>query len=137
VLQFDIISGVVTTVYDVVMALVDAVKSAIDFVGDLGDVGGGIVGGAVGGIKKGAGFLGGLIPFADGGIVTGPTPALIGEAGPEAVIPLNQLGSVTGANITINMPAGTDGDELVRTLERETRRRGSMVGTFTGNTTRI
>ena len=137
VLQFDIISGVVMTVYDAVKALVDAVKSAIDFVGDLGDVGGGIVGGAVGGIKKAGGFLGGLIPFADGGIVTGPTPALIGEAGPEAVIPLNQLGSVAGASITINMPAGTDGDELVRTLERETRRRGSMVGTFTGNTTRV
>lgn len=137
VLQFDIISGVVMTVYDAVKALVDAVKSAIDFVGDLGDVGGGIVGGAVGGIKKAGGFLGGLIPFADGGIVTGPTPALIGEAGPEAVIPLNQLGSMGTTNITINMPAGTDGDELVRTLERETRRRGSMVGTFTGNTTRV
>ena len=29
--------------------------------------------------------------MAIGGIVTGPTRALIGEAGPEAVIPLNQL----------------------------------------------
>ena len=30
-------------------------------------------------------------PMATGGIVTGPTRALVGEAGPEAVIPLNQL----------------------------------------------
>jgi hypothetical protein len=30
-------------------------------------------------------------PMATGGIVTGPTRALIGEAGPEAVIPLSQL----------------------------------------------
>ena len=29
--------------------------------------------------------------MATGGIVTGPTRALVGEAGPEAVIPLNQL----------------------------------------------
>jgi len=36
--------------------------------------------------------LPGLTPFATGGIVTGPTPALIGEAGPEAVIPLNKMG---------------------------------------------
>jgi len=32
------------------------------------------------------------IEFAEGGIVTGPTNALIGEAGPEAVIPLSKMG---------------------------------------------
>jgi hypothetical protein len=31
------------------------------------------------------------IPFATGGIVTGPTRALIGEAGTEAVIPLDKF----------------------------------------------
>jgi hypothetical protein len=36
-------------------------------------------------------------PMAEGGIVTQPTRALIGEAGPEAVIPLRQL---TGAQMT-------------------------------------
>lgn len=35
---------------------------------------------------------GGQQKFADGGIVTGPTNALIGEAGPEAVIPLTNPG---------------------------------------------
>ena len=33
----------------------------------------------------------GLTPFAKGGLVTGPTAALIGEAGPEVVIPLNRF----------------------------------------------
>jgi hypothetical protein len=79
--------------------------------------------------------------LAEGGIVTSAQLAMIGESGPEAVIPLSKMGGMGfgggGMNITINMPAGTDGEELVRTLERETRRRGSMVGTFTGNTTRI
>ncbi len=36
--------------------------------------------------------IGGYHLFAKGGIVTGPTPALIGEHGDEAVIPLNERG---------------------------------------------
>ena len=45
------------------------------------------------------------IPFlAAGGIVTSPTLAMIGEGGgPEAVIPLSQMGSMGGSNITINV----------------------------------
>jgi len=38
----------------------------------------------------------GLTPFASGGLVTGPTAALIGEAGPEVVIPLNRFESMMG-----------------------------------------
>lgn len=40
-------------------------------------------------------------PFATGGIVTTPTVGLIGEAGPEAVIPLNKMGSLGGVTINI------------------------------------
>ena len=53
----------------------------------------------------------GLVPFAKGGIVTRPTRALIGEAGPEAVIPLDQMEKSKGktnVNITINAGVGTD-----------------------------
>ena len=39
-------------------------------------------------MEKNYGFSAGLYEMADGGIVTGPTRALIGEAGAEAVIPL-------------------------------------------------
>jgi hypothetical protein len=46
--------------------------------------------------------MGEVVPFAKGGIVTSPTLSLIGEAGPEAVIPLSQMGSM-GSNITINV----------------------------------
>ena len=34
--------------------------------------------------------------FAEGGIVTGPTVGLIGEAGPEAILPLNKLSQIMG-----------------------------------------
>lgn len=50
----------------------------------------------------------GIPAMADGGIVTGPTLALIGEAGSEAVIPLNQMGKMGGAGgaITVNVNGG-------------------------------
>lgn len=39
----------------------------------------------------------GVTAFANGGIVTSPTLGLVGEAGyPEVIIPLHQLGEITG-----------------------------------------
>lgn len=38
--------------------------------------------------------------FAEGGIVKGPMMGLVGEAGPEAIIPLDQLGSIMGGGET-------------------------------------
>jgi hypothetical protein len=51
----------------------------------------------------------GIPAMGDGGIVTGPTLALIGEQGSEAVIPLNQMGKMGGAGggaITVNVNGG-------------------------------
>ncbi len=61
--------------------------------------------------SAGAGLLGfsapqiGKIPLlAEGGVVKRPTMAIIGEAGPEAVVPLRQGGNgIVGPNITINI----------------------------------
>jgi len=71
--------------------------------------------------------------MADGGIVTGPTTAVIGEAGPEAVIPLDQLGRMGGMNVTINMPAGSDGDDIVQALQNYSRRNGAASIPVTSN----
>lgn len=49
-----------------------------------------------------AGMLLGSVALADGGIVTQPTMALIGEAGKEAVIPLDQMGQF-GTQLTVNV----------------------------------
>jgi hypothetical protein len=46
-----------------------------------------------------------ITPFAEGGIVTRPTLGLVGEAGPEAIIPLSKTGSLAG--ITINISGNT------------------------------
>ena len=79
------------------------------------------------------GLLGAFGVGARGGIVTQPTLSLIGEAGPEAVGPLDQmagaspLGGIGGTmNITVNMPAGADGNDVVQALEDYVRRNGSI-----------
>jgi len=41
--------------------------------------------------------------FAEGGIVTRPTLALIGERGPEAVVPLSRGGGMSNTTITVNV----------------------------------
>ena len=67
-----------------------------------------------------------LPKLADGGIVTSPTVAMIGEAGPEAVIPLNKMGAMGTTNITVTMPVGANGEDIVRALERYTRQQGNL-----------
>ena len=46
------------------------------------------------------------IPYlAEGGIVRSPTLAMIGERGPEAVVPLNKMGNM-GGGVTVNVTGG-------------------------------
>ena len=66
-----------------------------------------------------------LPKLADGGIVKSATIAMIGEKGPEAVIPLSKMGAM-GGNITINMPVGANGEDIVRALEQYTRQQGNL-----------
>ena len=55
--------------------------------------------------------------MADGGLVMGPTLALIGEAGPEAVIPLDRKHSMGATfHITVNAGLGTDGASVGRQI---------------------
>ena len=71
-------------------------------------------------IARGAG-----VPMmANGGIVTSPTFALIGERGPEAVVPLDRLGSM-GGGVTINVNGG-DPQAVVDALTRWYRQNGPL-----------
>ena len=57
---------------------------------------------AVAGIASGAAHaVGGVLGFAEGGIVTQPTLAMVGERGPEAIVPLGSGG--VGGNITVQV----------------------------------
>jgi hypothetical protein len=69
--------------------------------------------------------------MADGGIVTGPTLAMIGEAGPEAVIPLSQMGNISGGGVTINVAGGLStsaeiGQSVVNALRAYSRTAGPL-----------
>lgn len=70
--------------------------------------------------------------LANGGIVNSPTIAMIGEAGPEAVIPLSKMGNMGGTTININSPTVRDdrdikklADDVSRELQRDARTRFS------------
>ena len=67
--------------------------------------------------------------MAEGGIVNSPTLALIGEAGPEAVVPLDRM--QTGGGITINVTGGLAtsaeiGESVVNALRAYSRSAGPL-----------
>ncbi len=53
-----------------------------------------------------------------------PTLALIGEAGPEAVVPLDRMGGM-GSNVTINVYGG-DPNQVVEALKKYVRSNGTL-----------
>jgi hypothetical protein len=63
---------------------------------------------------------GGIVPYRPGG-----TLAIVGEAGPEAVIPLSKMGSMGGNNVTIHVNGG-DPNAVVDALRRYMQLNGSV-----------
>jgi len=63
-------------------------------------------------------LLAGVPKLADGGIVNKPTLAMIGERGPEAVIPLSGRNSSSGStiNLTVNAGMGANGTQIGREI---------------------
>ena len=106
---------------DMVNAIVDGIKSAAG--GITNAIMGAIPGG--GAIKGAMGAIGKILPFAEGGIVTAPTLGLIGEAGPEAVIPLDQMrnmrfgGGGGDINITVTSADPQAVIDAIRTYNRQ------------------
>jgi hypothetical protein len=81
----------------------------------------------------GKGFSFPKIPaLAEGGIVTGPTLALIGEAGPEAVVPLDRYNGGMGGGMNITVNAGLVstpdqiGQEIIQAIQKAQRRSGPV-----------
>ena len=75
-----------------------------------------------------------ITALATGGIVTAPQIALIGEAGPEAVIPLDRMGEFGmgggGMNITVNagLVSSPDqvGQQIIEAIQKAQRRSGPV-----------
>ena len=75
------------------------------------------------GIKRGLGVPGGLLGLAEGGIVNRPTLAMVGEAGPEAVVPLDQYNQPMV--IQLQMDGRVLEEVLVNRMDRKLRLRGA------------
>ena len=74
---------------------------------------------------------GGMGTFADGGIVTKAMLGLVGEAGAEAIIPLDRMGSFGSTyNIQVTAGMGADGKDIgtqiVNALKRYERTNGAL-----------
>lgn len=98
-----LVQGMWSTVNGIIGNIVNAVNSAKNAVSGFGS-----------NVAAGASVVQhAIIPkFASGGIVTGPTLGLIGEAGPEAVIPLSKMGSMNGTNINITITGNTISNQM-------------------------
>jgi phage-related minor tail protein len=126
-----------TSMADFLKCLLDALKTAVQdamnfIMGIVNNVVNAInaaksaaasIGGAVGNVGSTVGgyFNNAIHAFAAGGIVNGPTLALVGEAGPEAIIPLSAFaggsglagsGIGGGGGITVNVTGNTISNQL-------------------------
>jgi hypothetical protein len=121
--NFEFMANAFITMINVVIKGINLIKPGKD-IGSLGQISLGRLGGE--GSASGGANPAGLDykAMATGGIVTSPTFALIGEAGPEAVIPLSKMGGM-GGGVTINVNGG-DPQSVVNALRTYMRQNGSV-----------
>jgi phage-related protein len=113
---------------DMGLAWIEGLKEAIHKAAS----GAGQLSGTVEKVASGITIPGRTTALAAGGIVTSPTFALIGEAGPEAVIPLGSGSSVGGTTINVTVNGDVTGQELVEKVRNALVRIGRNNGTALG-----
>lgn len=124
---FEFMANAYIKMINLVIRGINLIKPGKD-IGTLGSVSFGRLGGDGGDGGGNTGSARGFEAMATGGIVTSPTMALIGEAGPEAVIPLNKAGGL-GMNITVNTGVGDPvaiGKSVVDALQAYQNRSGPL-----------
>ena len=143
-----LVATILDTILKPVLQLVFfLLEKIMDVLGPVLEGVGKVIGWVAGGLGKAAnavgGFFGNLFGGATGAIVTSPTLAMIGEAGPEAVVPLSSApgasalsgfgGGQTTINITVQGSVLSENDlvETVRSgLIRTGRANVSALGAF-------
>ncbi len=142
-----IVNGILDGLGNLASSVGSAIGGALSSIPGAGIIGNvaGAVGGFFGGGSSGGNIAGSLgatgigALFAHGGIVTKPTRALIGEAGPEAVIPLDSplgRGLGGGGNLTIIVEGSLFGaasvEDLIDIIETARRDRSLRGGALVG-----
>lgn len=104
-------------------ALAVAVRMALGGIGGIGSIGD-----IFGTMQSVGGFMPNIPMLAEGGIVTAPTLAMIGEGGQsEAVIPLDRLGEFGGSN-RVEVYGRISGSDILLSQERASRNRTRQRG---------
>jgi len=81
------------------------------------------------GTMQGVGFMSSIPMLAEGGVVTAPTLAMIGEGGQsEAVIPLDRLGEFGGGSQRVEVVGRISGADILLSNERASRNRTRQRG---------
>ena len=81
------------------------------------------------GTMQGVGFMSSIPMLAEGGVVTSPTLAMIGEGGQsEAVIPLDRLGEFGGGSQRVEVVGRISGSDILLSNERASRNRTRQRG---------
>jgi hypothetical protein len=116
-------TGIVGTIRGVINGAIDILNGFFGFLNGISFGGGtfNVLGQEIG-IPQIDPFNIGLIPhLAEGGIISGPTLALLGEAGPEAVVPLDRVqrpNFTSVINVRGEEPFIRNEEDLVRTQQR-------------------
>jgi len=106
------------------MALAIAVRFAIG-----GAAGIGSMADIFGTMQSVAGFMPNIPMLSEGGVVTSPTLAMIGEGGQsEAVIPLDRLGEFGGGSQRVEVVGRISGSDILLSNERASRNRTRQRG---------
>ena len=106
------------------LALAVAVRLAIGGIGGLGSMKD-----IFGTMQSVAGFMPNIPMLAEGGVVTSPTLAMIGEGGQsEAVIPLDRLNEFGGGSQRVEVVGRISGSDILLSNERASRNRTRQRG---------
>ena len=120
----EIKNNVVNVIEEMVNDTINAISRMVQALANAPSSIGGRIGGGIQGVMRSVG----LPTMAEGGIIQKPTVLLAGEAGPEAIVPLNRRSGFGGINVYIqggtylSEEAALDiGDSIIERLKNNFR----------------
>lgn len=108
---------------DYIGAILNSIGGLASFIPGIGTGAAAITAGATTGIDIARDM--GYIPFAKGGVVTQPVKGIVGEAGPEAVVPLSKLPEMMGGGLSLE-GLNVKFDEMISKLDELTNIKGDV-----------
>ena len=108
---------------DYIGAVLNSIGGLASFIPGIGTTAAAITSGATTGIDIARDM--GYLPFAKGGVVTQPVKGIVGEAGPEAVVPLSKLPEMMGGGLSLE-GLNVKFDEMINKLDELTNIKGDV-----------